>query len=69
MQIKDCSSDDIPLLSKLNQSLIEDEKAETNLTLQQLEERMESFIREQYKAFLFYEMENVVGYPLKEIHI
>ena len=44
MQIKECSFENISILAKMNQQLIEDEKAETNLNLKQLEERMSGFI-------------------------
>ena len=64
MQIKDCSTADVPVLSKMNQWLIEDEKAETNLNLAQLEERMKGFIDSEYRAFLFYDEQRVVGYAL-----
>jgi GNAT superfamily N-acetyltransferase len=64
MEIKIGTSGDIPLLAKMNQRLIEDEKAETNLNLRQLEERMNSFISSEYKAFLFFQNEKVIGYAL-----
>ncbi|MCL1858719.1 MAG: GNAT family N-acetyltransferase [Oscillospiraceae bacterium] len=60
----DCSSENVSLLAKMNQQLIEDEKAETNLNLKQLEKRMKDFINSSYKAFLFYRNENVIGYAL-----
>ena len=64
MQIKDCSTADVPVLAKMNQWLIEDEKAETNLNLAQLEERMKGFISSEYRAFLFYDDQCVIGYAL-----
>ena len=67
MRIKECITDDIPLLAKMNQLLIEDEKAETELTLQQLEERMTNFISSEYKAFIFYKNESVLGYALCDL--
>ncbi len=36
MTIKTASPGDIPLLAEMNQSLIEDEKSDVNLTLEQL---------------------------------
>ncbi len=68
MEIKTCTPNDIPLLAQMNELLIEDENAETNLSLPQLEARMAGFIATNYKAFLFYadpgHSENAVGYAL-----
>jgi L-amino acid N-acyltransferase YncA len=64
MLIKECSEEDICLLTKMNQQLIEDEKAETDLSFEQLKERMLRFISSEYKAFLFYIEDRVVGYAL-----
>jgi len=64
MRIKDCFFEDIQLLAKLNQMLIEDERAETKLSLPQLESRMADFIKSEYKAFLIYENEEIIGYAL-----
>ena len=54
MNIRVCTEDDVPVLAEMNQGLIEDEKAETALTLPQLQERMRGFIRAQYTAFWAY---------------
>jgi len=64
MQIKNCSFEDILSLAEMNQQLIEDEKAETNLNMQQLEERMKEFISSEYRAFIFYENKKIIGYAL-----
>jgi GNAT superfamily N-acetyltransferase len=48
----------------MNQQLIEDEKAETNLNLGQLEERMLRFIVSEYKAFFLFQGDRIVGYAL-----
>ncbi len=48
----------------MNRSLIEDEKAETNLTFEQLKRRMEEFICSEYDAFLFDVNRDIVGYAL-----
>jgi GNAT superfamily N-acetyltransferase len=64
MLIKECSHDDVILLAKMNQQLIEDEKAETDLSFEQLEERMLRFISSEYKAFLLYQGDRIVGYAL-----
>jgi len=64
MQIKECSFEDIPLLAQMNQQLIEDEKAETKLNLEQLKERMKDLSSSEYKAIIFYQDEKIVGYAL-----
>ena len=64
MNIRVCTEDDVPVLAEMNQGLIEEEKAETALTLPQLQERMRGFIRAQYTAFLFSEGDDVLGYAL-----
>ena len=56
--------EDVPLLASLNQMLIEDEKAETDLTMTQLEERMADFLQTSYAAFLFYDACGPLGYAL-----
>ena len=64
MQIKECTVENVPLLAEMNLHLIEDEKAETNLNLSQLEERMLGFISSEYKAFLFHQDDKTIGYAL-----
>jgi GNAT superfamily N-acetyltransferase len=64
MLIKECSFDDVPLLAHMNQQLIEDEKAETDLTIEQLEERMLQLIHSECKAFLLCRDDHIVGYAL-----
>ena len=64
MEIKEAVFNDIPVLAIMNQSLIEDEKADTDLTISQLEKRMEGFISGVYKAFLFDVAGDTVGYAL-----
>lgn len=64
MKVVDCSVDDVPILAKMNQMLIEDENAKTSLNLSQLQERMSGFIQSEYKAFLFYFNKKTVGYAL-----
>ncbi|MDR2728816.1 MAG: GNAT family N-acetyltransferase [Chitinispirillales bacterium] len=64
MQIIECNIDNVPLLAEMNSQLIQDEKAETDLSLPQLEERMSGFINSEYKAFLFNHEDKTVGYAL-----
>ena len=51
MRIEECTPADVPVLAQMNLDLIEDERAETNLDLSQLEARMKGFIHSEYKAF------------------
>lgn len=56
--------DDIELLAKLNEQLIEDEPSSTNLTCQQLSQRMREWLQGNYRAVLFEENGTVVAYTL-----
>ena len=64
MEVIECTASDAPLLAEMNRQLIEDEKAETDLSVAQLEERMKAFIASEYRAFFFKEDDRVVGYAL-----
>jgi GNAT superfamily N-acetyltransferase len=64
MKIVDCSMDDVRLLAEMNRMLIEDEKAETKLSLPQLEERMANFLQTDYRAYFFETDGRVIGYAL-----
>ena len=59
-----CTQDDIPTLAQLNRMLIEDEKAENNMTILQLEQRMSGFLSSEYNAFFFEADGRCVGYAL-----
>jgi ribosomal protein S18 acetylase RimI-like enzyme len=64
VNIKECSLTDIETLAKLNKMLIEDEKAENKMNLNQLKERMKNFLTNDYKAYYFYEENKILGYAL-----
>ena len=64
MNILNCTQSDIPELARLNRMLIEDEKADNNMTIAQLERRMEDFLRSEYRAFFFETDGKLVGYAL-----
>jgi RimJ/RimL family protein N-acetyltransferase len=56
---------DTEKLAKLNKMLIEDEKANNTMDIQQLKERMAEFFHTGYKAYYFIgEQNNIVGYAL-----
>lgn len=56
--------DDLELLAVLNKQLIEDEKHDNKMDLNQLKERMRAFIHSNYTAYLFLQNGDVKGYAL-----
>jgi L-amino acid N-acyltransferase YncA len=62
--IRECDDGDLDLLAYFNKQLIEDEKHENKMNLEQLKARMSSFIRSEYKAYIFESKGEVVGYAL-----
>jgi len=64
IEIKECTENDITLLAKMNKQLIEDEKANNLMDITQLENRMNDFLNNGYKAFLFIIEEKIIGYAL-----
>jgi len=64
IEIKDCTKNDIKLLAKMNKQLIEDEKANNLMDITQLEQRMNDFVNNGYKAFFFIIEEEIIGYAL-----
>jgi len=55
---------DIKLLAKMNKQLIEDEKANNLMDITQLENRINDFLNNGYKAFFFIIEEKIIGYAL-----
>lgn len=64
MQIRECNNQDIPQLAVMNKHLIEDEKSNNPMSVEELEQRMQGFLNGEYKAYLFKEDETVLGYAL-----
>ncbi len=64
MEVRICTSADVPALARMNRMLIEDERAENDMTLSQLEARMAGFLAGDYRAFLFGAAGEEVGYAL-----
>jgi GNAT superfamily N-acetyltransferase len=56
--------DDLDLLAVLNKQLIEDERHDNPMNVEQLKHRMEHFINTDYKAYLFKKNGEVIGYAL-----
>ena len=61
LAIRICSDEDLDLLAKLNQQLIEDEQHDNKMNLDQLKERMKTFINTDYTAYKFEENGQIVG--------
>ena len=68
MIIKKCSVKDVDQLAELNQQLIEDEKSDNNMNLEELKSRMGMFLQTDYSAYFFLEDHEVVGYALVNEH-
>lgn len=64
MVIRKCKLEDIPKLALLNKQLIEDEKSDNPMSIQELEERMTGFLKTEYDAYFFMVDEDIVGYAL-----
>lgn len=64
LSIRICNDQDLDLLAELNQQLIDDEEYDKKFTLEELKERMSSFIKTDYQAYLFEKGEKTIGYAL-----
>ena len=64
MEIIKCTADDVKELAVLNKQLIEDEKSDNPMSVNELGERMLGFISGDYDAFFFKEDGVTVGYAL-----
>lgn len=59
-----CRDEDLDLLAILNKQLIEDEKHDNKMNVDQLKVRMKGFIHSDYQAYLFEEGSKTIGYAL-----
>ena len=64
MQIRVCTNQDVSQLALMNKHLIEDEKSNNPMGVEELEHRMMDFLNSDYKAYLFIEDDTVLGYAL-----
>lgn len=64
MLIKKCSFLDTEELAQLNKQLIEDEKSDNAMNLEQLQKRMQDFLKSEYDAYFFMEEDCAIGYAL-----
>ena len=65
--VREAGERDLPLLARLNRTLIEDEGSSNSMTLPELEARMAALVREGYTALLFYQEDAVLGYALYRV--
>lgn len=64
LKIRVCTEEDLDLLAVLNKQLIEDEQHDNRMSLDQLRERMQGFLRSNYRAYLFENGAQTIGYAL-----
>ena len=67
MQIRKCTITDIPKLAVLNKQLIDDEKSNNPMNINELEIRMKGFLEKDYSAYFFVENSQIIGYALVRI--
>ena len=59
MLIKKCSLSDVEELAQLNKLLIEDEKSDNTMNIEELKARMHGFLENDYDAYFFMEEKTV----------
>ena len=64
MQIQKCTMIDVPKLAQLNKQLIDDEKSDNPMNINELESRMKGFLETDYSAYFFIEDSQIIGYAL-----
>ena len=64
MRIKKCTIADCYKLAEMNKKLIEDEKSNNPMNIEELQNRMKEFLEGEYSAYFFVEEDVVVGYAL-----
>ena len=64
MQIQKCTMEDVSKLALLNKQLIDDEKSDNPMNLNELESRMKGFLETDYNAYFFIENSQIIGYAL-----
>lgn len=67
LKLSECTAADVPRLALLNKCLIEDEKSDNPMSIPQLEERMQGFLDDGYRAFLIMLDETAAGYALVRV--
>ena len=64
MQLQKCTMIDVPKLALLNKQLIDDEKSDNPMNINELETRMKGFLETDYSAYFFIEDRQIIGYAL-----
>ncbi|SFS75143.1 Acetyltransferase (GNAT) domain-containing protein [Paenibacillus sp. BC26] len=64
LTIQRCSVEDLELLANWNKQLIEDEKHDNRMNIEQLKARMKQFIETDYRAYKFVARDEGRGYAL-----
>lgn len=64
LRIEVCSEEHLDILAAYNKQLIEDERHDNTMNMEQLKDRMRFFFTTGYKAYLFREGQAVLGYAL-----
>ncbi len=62
MQLQKCSIQDAGKLALFNKQLIEVEKSDNPMDLNELERRMKEFLETEYDAYFFIENSQIIGY-------
>ena len=62
-----CTETDLDMLALFNKQLIEDEKHDNEMSIDQLKERMRHFLYTGYKAYLFNCTGKIIGYALVDM--
>jgi len=68
VRIQRCSVEDADRLAELNRQLIEDEKSDNQMNMEELKSRMKKFLQTDYSAYFFLEDNEVIGYALVNEH-
>ena len=66
MQIQKCTMIDVLKLALLNKQLIDDEKSDNAMNINELESRMKNFLETDYSAYFFIEDSQMIGYALSQ---
>ena len=69
MRIEKCTYKDIDKLTKLNKQLIEDEMSDNTMSIEELKNRMKTFLDTDYEAYFFKIESEVIGYALVNISV
>ena len=64
MHVRQANVSDVELLAELNHQLIRDEGHRNNMSVSELQSRMQSWLTGEYEAYLFSLAEATVGYTL-----